>query len=983
MFQDAQCGGLGGGLNPSSPYDAWHSAAGTPVRLRTAADVLEDVTDWTADLPAQWTPLELDALSAEWYPGLLTFGASGGSGTGFPQFRGYRINVDDPDGPEGPEQGYTEYFIGLGDVGVEPQDHPVAWIDFAEPMRAVWVELRTIAGGATCGVRFQHRRELAGGGVEYVTLASLKPGSLAGGVVLDLASLASFIASTSCTGTVSDFAIDRVVFDPAEPGAVVLSELVNISWQSMATAQAAALFGRPYRMVEVGALGPTPPPEGPVGEIGASVLRAMWPITDHRFRLNGARLIAGAYYRAPSGSDPGGVRAAVWHWDGAAWVRLDLDDAAGVAGLAGTQSFASALSEPYIDERGQYVAMVGGARVEPCVSGSDPQSCGKPHAAAWCLRLLGYSGSGPASPTAVTAVLMDPPEPCPHVLVNESVIHDLRVVPTGVAGQSYAAGCGAVGMWCAFPVTSSQARRANTHAAVFLLRTAEPSGYSGQTKVIHYGKPFECVDAEGAGPISVSTPEQPVPEMWSKTAATAWVRGTTAGDPYAFSAVGQWQGDLTCHPTDEQAGCDRFGSAMQWDWNAWNWQPSAADWMNFPRLRAAPPGTRRHIGVDVVGDDGGGPPNDDPDNQTQVMQVFAAMDAVRSDVALDVGGPLRVVTSVGWMVDSCFNQTQCGCDFRAAVFEYPDGLDTGYWHIDPQSNKPWILADAATGGGMRALNLHASIWSGGSLQGPPDNPASTPHSKASAVCAPSGAPGGNVRFVVGAAFDAYPNEGESIVLLDSQRGVIWRGSSASLTPSPYSSESQWCGRKINLLVGSVIRLSQVPPLVTWQALEDPKISGYENFAPAVLSGQDITDRGRLLCISRISPTEAYHVSIMVSPFDATGDDQIDGADLGLLLGAWGTSNPPLDFDASGTVDGADLGLLLGAWGSTHIEFSCGASALASQDLEVVLRAVQNTGFQGFQELKEAMVAMPPPQAGFLAQYIKIAVDIEAAQGGNP
>lgn len=47
--------------------------------------------------------------------------------------------------------------------------------------------------------------------------------------------------------------------------------------------------------------------------------------------------------------------------------------------------------------------------------------------------------------------------------------------------------------------------------------------------------------------------------------------------------------------------------------------------------------------------------------------------------------------------------------------------------------------------------------------------------------------------------------------------------------------------------------------------------------------------------------------------DFNGDGQTDGADLGVLLGAWG--NPgATDFNGDGATDGADLGVLLGAWG---------------------------------------------------------------------
>ena len=48
--------------------------------------------------------------------------------------------------------------------------------------------------------------------------------------------------------------------------------------------------------------------------------------------------------------------------------------------------------------------------------------------------------------------------------------------------------------------------------------------------------------------------------------------------------------------------------------------------------------------------------------------------------------------------------------------------------------------------------------------------------------------------------------------------------------------------------------------------------------------------------------------------DLNDDGQVNGADLGLLLGAWDTADPDADLNNDGTVNGADLGLLLGAWG---------------------------------------------------------------------
>ncbi|HMN97079.1 MAG TPA: hypothetical protein PKC43_11450 [Phycisphaerales bacterium] len=49
-----------------------------------------------------------------------------------------------------------------------------------------------------------------------------------------------------------------------------------------------------------------------------------------------------------------------------------------------------------------------------------------------------------------------------------------------------------------------------------------------------------------------------------------------------------------------------------------------------------------------------------------------------------------------------------------------------------------------------------------------------------------------------------------------------------------------------------------------------------------------------------------------NPADLNGDGVVDGADLGILLGAWGTAGPG-DLNGDGIVDGADLGILLGAW----------------------------------------------------------------------
>jgi hypothetical protein len=51
------------------------------------------------------------------------------------------------------------------------------------------------------------------------------------------------------------------------------------------------------------------------------------------------------------------------------------------------------------------------------------------------------------------------------------------------------------------------------------------------------------------------------------------------------------------------------------------------------------------------------------------------------------------------------------------------------------------------------------------------------------------------------------------------------------------------------------------------------------------------------------------------PADFNQSATVDGADLGVLLSAWGVSGQPgVDLNSDGRIDGADLGMLLSAWG---------------------------------------------------------------------
>ncbi|MCA9283981.1 MAG: hypothetical protein KDA22_02110 [Phycisphaerales bacterium] len=79
----------------------------------------------------------------------------------------------------------------------------------------------------------------------------------------------------------------------------------------------------------------------------------------------------------------------------------------------------------------------------------------------------------------------------------------------------------------------------------------------------------------------------------------------------------------------------------------------------------------------------------------------------------------------------------------------------------------------------------------------------------------------------------------------------------------------------------------------------------------VLDGGDYTIRVEVPS-GNLTATYSFAICSVHSP-DLNCDGHVDGADLGLLLGLWGSRGPTGDLNQSGGVDGADLGLLLGAW----------------------------------------------------------------------
>jgi hypothetical protein len=65
--------------------------------------------------------------------------------------------------------------------------------------------------------------------------------------------------------------------------------------------------------------------------------------------------------------------------------------------------------------------------------------------------------------------------------------------------------------------------------------------------------------------------------------------------------------------------------------------------------------------------------------------------------------------------------------------------------------------------------------------------------------------------------------------------------------------------------------------------------------------------------TQVVPAEFFSHGGQALPADFNVDGIVDGADLGVLLGAWGAQGVPQDLTGDGIVDGADLGVLLGSW----------------------------------------------------------------------
>jgi len=69
------------------------------------------------------------------------------------------------------------------------------------------------------------------------------------------------------------------------------------------------------------------------------------------------------------------------------------------------------------------------------------------------------------------------------------------------------------------------------------------------------------------------------------------------------------------------------------------------------------------------------------------------------------------------------------------------------------------------------------------------------------------------------------------------------------------------------------------------------------------------------CVEWDSTCQSWADMLCTCRADINRDHKVDGRDLGLVLGRWGTNSFFEDIDGNGIVGGEDIGILLANWGN--------------------------------------------------------------------
>ncbi len=182
----------------------------------------------------------------------------------------------------------------------------------------------------------------------------------------------------------------------------------------------------------------------------------------------------------------------------------------------------------------------------------------------------------------------------------------------------------------------------------------------------------------------------------------------------------------------------------------------------------------------------------------------------------------------------------------------------------------------------------------------------------------------------------YPNVSQ--VFLSSR---IYAGyASTPLNPEPYAYESgfavkwlieaqitQSAGGPIDPIAGD-LNLEGVAPWLAWGPYiwadgVNPAPGGVnyvcadfqdDGTHPSATGQEKVADQLLGFMLNSPATMPWFRADGGPNPADLTGDGEVDGADLGVLLGQWGAcAGCTADFNGNGTVSGGDLGFLLSRW----------------------------------------------------------------------
>lgn len=169
-------------------------------------------------------------------------------------------------------------------------------------------------------------------------------------------------------------------------------------------------------------------------------------------------------------------------------------------------------------------------------------------------------------------------------------------------------------------------------------------------------------------------------------------------------------------------------------------------------------------------------------------------------------------------------------------------------------------------------------------------------------------PGALAGFFVIDAIGIIENDGAANSGYGTQLGFTDVGPFADFNPDAVYRVLDCDANPIGWAGGDLVGTNPNGPYL-WDPIE---VFGWgEGDIPPLTEGQGL-DLGRLNV--KVGTPECDEPP--ACPGDFNDDGVVDGADLGSLLGAWGSCDGcPQDLNGDGEVNGADLGLLLGVWGA--------------------------------------------------------------------